>query len=44
VQTSSENNIAMKQKYLKVKNSARNTIKIRAKDCETKLISIRFML
>ena len=32
----------MKQKYLKVKNSARTEIKTRPKVCETKLISIKF--
>lgn len=41
MRTSSENNMAMKQKYLKVKNSARIKIKMRAKVCETKLISIK---
>jgi len=38
---SSENNIAMEQKYLKVKNSGRIEIKTRAKVCDTKLISIK---
>ena len=41
---SSQNSMAVKQKYLKVNNSARIEIRMRAKVHETKLISIKIML